>query len=54
MIAEGVETPEHGEQLLSLGCYLAQGSCIAPMSGSHVLKWLASWKQSPRLVDGTL
>jgi diguanylate cyclase (GGDEF)-like protein/PAS domain S-box-containing protein len=55
VIAEGVETPEHGEQLLSLGCYLAQGYGIAkPMPGSYVLKWLASWKQNPRLVDGTL
>lgn len=55
VIAEGVETPEHGEQLLSLGCYLAQGYGIAkPMPGNHVLKWLESWKQNPRLVDGTL
>jgi len=54
VIAEGVETPEHGKQLISLGCYLAQGYGIAkPMPASKILGWLESWKQNPCLVDGT-
>jgi len=55
VIAEGVETPEHGRQLLALGCYLAQGYGIAkPMPGRRILTWLQEWKQNPCLVDGTL
>jgi diguanylate cyclase (GGDEF)-like protein/PAS domain S-box-containing protein len=52
VIAEGVETPEHGKQLLSLGCYLAQGYGIAkPMPVSKVLDWLETWENNPCLVD---
>ena len=54
VIAEGVETPEHGEQLLSLGCYLAQGYGIAkPMPSNKILHWLDVWRKNPCLVDGT-
>jgi EAL domain-containing protein (putative c-di-GMP-specific phosphodiesterase class I) len=36
VIAEGVETVEHGEMLLQLGCELAQGYGIArPMPAIH-------------------
>ncbi|MBA6328649.1 EAL domain-containing protein [Colwellia sp. MB02u-6] len=45
VIAEGVETIEHGTELLQLGCKLAQGYGIArPMPASEVLVWLDSWK----------
>jgi EAL domain-containing protein (putative c-di-GMP-specific phosphodiesterase class I) len=45
VIAEGVETVEHGTELLQLGCKLAQGYGIArPMPASEVLTWLDSWK----------
>jgi len=54
VIAEGVETPQHGESLLSLGSYIAQGYGIAkPMPANDILNWLAKWKQNPCLVDGS-
>ncbi len=54
VIAEGVETPEHGKQLISLGCYLAQGYGIAkPMPSNKILDWLDAWRKNPCLVDGT-
>jgi diguanylate cyclase (GGDEF)-like protein/PAS domain S-box-containing protein len=54
VIAEGVETPEHGNQLLSMGCFLAQGHGIArPMPASKFPAWLKSWKANPELMDGS-
>ena len=45
VIAEGVETVEHGTELLKMGCELAQGYGIAkPMSASDVLAWIHDWK----------
>ena len=45
VIAEGVETIEHGEALLKLGCKLAQGYCIAhPMHPSNIPEWISNWK----------
>jgi diguanylate cyclase (GGDEF)-like protein/PAS domain S-box-containing protein len=45
VIAEGVETIEHGIALLRLGCELAQGYGIArPMPASDVPAWVSSWK----------
>ena len=45
VIAEGVETNEHGELLLALGCELAQGFIIAhPMPGANIPQWLANWQ----------
>jgi len=45
VIAEGVETQEHGRMLLYLGCELAQGFGIArPMPLSELLSWKATWK----------
>ncbi|ABM03770.1 diguanylate cyclase/phosphodiesterase with PAS/PAC sensor(s) [Psychromonas ingrahamii 37] len=53
VIAEGVETPQHGELLLSLGCYFVQGYGIAkPMHENDVLTWLVKWEKTPCLVDG--
>jgi diguanylate cyclase (GGDEF)-like protein/PAS domain S-box-containing protein len=55
VIAEGVETPAHGGELMSLGCFLAQGYGIAkPMPASDLSGWLKRWKDNPKLVDGTL
>lgn len=45
VIAEGVETIEHGTALLQLGCELAQGYGIAkPMPGNDVPAWISHWK----------
>ena len=47
-IAEGVETDEHGERLLDLGCELAQGFGIArPMAAADVPTWVAAWQPPP-------
>jgi len=54
VIAEGVETPEHGDALLSLGSHLAQGYGIAkPMPAESIAPWLINWKVNPQLVDGS-
>ena len=48
VIAEGVETPEHGELLLRLGCDLAQGYGIArPMRADDLPAWIAGWRPHP-------
>jgi diguanylate cyclase (GGDEF)-like protein len=45
VIAEGVETVEHGTALMHLGCELAQGYGIArPMPAEQLAAWAASWK----------
>ncbi|MDX2367711.1 MAG: EAL domain-containing protein [Colwellia sp.] len=45
VIAEGVETIEHGTALLQLGCDLAQGYGIArPMPACDVPTWINDWK----------
>ncbi len=44
VIAEGVETYEHGKVLLELGCSLAQGYGIArPMPASEIPAWIEQW-----------
>ncbi|WP_169333602.1 bifunctional diguanylate cyclase/phosphodiesterase [Leeia oryzae] len=44
VIAEGVETNEHAQLLISLGCYLGQGYGIAkPMPADQVEAWVASY-----------
>ncbi|MFT6193171.1 MAG: diguanylate cyclase (GGDEF)-like protein/PAS domain S-box-containing protein [Cognaticolwellia sp.] len=46
VIAEGVETLEHGTELLQLGCKLAQGYGISrPMPLIDIPTWLDSWQQ---------
>jgi hypothetical protein len=48
LIAEGVETVEHGSMLLHLGCELAQGYGIArPMPAGDLPGWLARWRPDP-------
>jgi diguanylate cyclase (GGDEF)-like protein len=45
VIAEGVETIEHGVALLKLGCELAQGYAIArPMPSGKIPEWVSNWK----------
>jgi len=45
VIAEGVETIEHGTVLLQLGCELAQGYGIArPMPASEMPAWVEVWQ----------
>ena len=47
VIAEGVETVEHGKLLLQLGCELGQGYGIArPMPAADILAWVAHWNTS--------
>ncbi len=48
VIAEGVETVEHGTMLLQLGCELAQGYGIArPMPAADLPDWAAKWQPHP-------
>ena len=52
VIAEGVETAEHGSMLLQMGCELAQGYCIArPMPGHDLPRWMTAWRPDPRWVQ---
>jgi len=47
-IAEGVESMEHGEMLLQMGCDLAQGYGIAhPMPADEIPGWWAAWRSPP-------
>ena len=54
VIAEGVETTEHCDRLLELGCDLAQGFAIAkPMPAEQLPDWVKDWhQQSGSLVKG--
>jgi diguanylate cyclase (GGDEF)-like protein/PAS domain S-box-containing protein len=48
VIAEGVETVQHGAMLLQLGCDLAQGYAIArPMPAHELPDWVATWRPDP-------
>ena len=52
IIAEGVETVEHGEMLLQFGCELAQGYGIArPMPAADLPGWAAAWRPDPHWVN---
>jgi EAL domain-containing protein (putative c-di-GMP-specific phosphodiesterase class I) len=45
VIAEGVETIDHGSALLQIGCELAQGYGIAkPMPANDIPAWISNWK----------
>ena len=55
VIAEGVETVEHGTLLLKLGCDLAQGYGIAhPMPANQLPKWSITWRPDSAWVDQPL
>ena len=48
VIAEGVESIDHGSQLLAMGCDLAQGYGIArPMPAEKIPAWVAQWEPDP-------
>jgi EAL domain-containing protein (putative c-di-GMP-specific phosphodiesterase class I) len=48
VIAEGVETVEHGASLMKLGCELAQGYGIAkPMPADTIPQWIKHWQPDP-------
>jgi diguanylate cyclase (GGDEF)-like protein/PAS domain S-box-containing protein len=54
VIAEGVETVEHGKMLLQLGCELAQGYGIArPMPADELPGWSATWRPDATWRDVT-
>ena len=45
VIAEGVESVEHGTRLLQLGCAMAQGYGIArPMPAADLAAWVTRWR----------
>jgi EAL domain-containing protein (putative c-di-GMP-specific phosphodiesterase class I) len=45
VIAEGVESVQHGIALLNLGCLYAQGTGIAkPMPAEAISAWIKTWK----------
>lgn len=56
VIAEGVETMEHGAMLLHLGCPLVQGYGIArPMPAAQMSDWVKEWgNKTPWLNMGSL
>ena len=48
VLAEGVETYQHAELLVELGCVQAQGYGIArPMPAEAMPEWLLSWQAKP-------
>jgi hypothetical protein len=48
VIAEGVETPQHGIALLMLGCIQAQGYAIAqPMPADELMAWAVAYRPEP-------
>jgi diguanylate cyclase (GGDEF)-like protein/PAS domain S-box-containing protein len=52
VIAEGVETAEHGQMLLQMGCDLAQGFGIAASMPARELRaWAADWRPDPRWAE---
>ncbi len=49
VVAEGMETPEHGSRLFAAGCHIVQGYGIAaPMPESHVTAWCKRFRPDPR------
>jgi diguanylate cyclase (GGDEF)-like protein/PAS domain S-box-containing protein len=49
VVAEGVETAEHGRLLLQLGCDIAQGFGIAkPMVAESLVEWAGRWQPDPQ------
>ena len=52
LVAEGVETVEHGLMLLRMGCELAQGYVIArPMPARDLPDWVGRWRPDPSWIE---
>lgn len=52
LVAEGVETREHGELLIELGCDYAQGFAIAkPMNPEGMGRWTEQWQKHTNWSD---
>ena len=52
VIAEGVETVDHGLMLLQLGCDYGQGHGIAkPMPAGELEAWVSGWQADPRWME---
>jgi EAL domain-containing protein (putative c-di-GMP-specific phosphodiesterase class I) len=52
VIAEGVESIDHGLVLLKLGCKYAQGYAISrPMPASELPRWIAQYKGQPEWME---
>lgn len=52
VVAEGVETAEHGVQLLKLGCEIAQGYGIAkPMDAEKIPEWVKNYQPDESWLD---
>ena len=52
VIAEGVESTEHGQMLLLMGCYNAQGYAIAkPMPANRLLDWIREYQPNQIWLD---
>jgi len=48
LIAEGVETSDHGLMLILMGCHDAQGYAIAkPMPADNIVTWINQYKANP-------
>ncbi|MDE1166688.1 MAG: EAL domain-containing protein [Pseudomonas sp.] len=48
VIAEGVNSADHGKRLLQLGCEVVQGFGIAePMPAALLPRWVAAWQAAP-------
>ncbi|MCV2351373.1 putative bifunctional diguanylate cyclase/phosphodiesterase [Paucibacter sp. Y2R2-4] len=54
VIAEGVETAEHGVLLIALGCTLAQGFGIArPMPAEQLPAWVQQWRPDAKWAESS-
>jgi len=50
LIAEGVESFDHMQSLIEIGCHLGQGYYIArPMSADKMTQWIQAYSQGPLL-----
>jgi EAL domain-containing protein (putative c-di-GMP-specific phosphodiesterase class I) len=52
VIAEGVETVDHGVTLISMGCELAQGYGISrPMPANDIPAWVEGWQPYEQWIE---
>ena len=47
LIAEGIETYQHAQSLMELGCDWGQGYYIArPMPAASFIEWVCDWRET--------